>query len=76
MFTEKIEIDKSKCIGCKKCYEACYENVYLFDEAEKKPVAAYPESCQACYLCELYCPAKCIDVFPKQKTALVDPFTP
>ena len=57
-------IDKEKCIGCKKCINACLMDVIRWDEAEKKPVIAYPIDCYCCYHCEIGCPVKAIYVNP------------
>ena len=33
-----------------------------WNEADKKPVVAYPEDCVWCLACEAACPAQCIEV--------------
>jgi len=50
------------CVGCKICFDACPEDVFRFDEVEKKPIIAYPEDCCACWVCESFCPVQCIVV--------------
>jgi len=62
---EKIVIDAEKCIGCKKCIRACATDVLRFDEETKKAVAAYPQECEWCLICEEQCPVDCIYVVPK-----------
>jgi len=48
------------CIGCRICVDVCPEDVLRFDEKEKKAYIAYPEDCVACWVCEWFCPVKCI----------------
>jgi len=48
------EIDKNKCIDCKKCYESCEFN------AINKDIDLIKESCEGCGVCEYICPADAI----------------
>lgn len=59
-----INIDKGKCIGCKKCYMACYVDVIRWDDIEEKPIVMYPEECATCNWCELSCPVDAVEVIP------------
>jgi Fe-S-cluster-containing hydrogenase component 2 len=45
MDKHQILIDYEKCKPCKKCVMACYVDVIVWDAANKKPVAKYPEEC-------------------------------
>ncbi|WED24695.1 ferredoxin family protein [Vibrio sp. JC009] len=56
----------SGCIGCKTCVESCPTDVIQFDEKTKKAVIAYPEDCQICHLCRLYCPVGAITITPEK----------
>lgn len=56
------EIDKTYCIGCKACYEACPMDIFGWDEERKKPFVAYSDECRICNACELVCPQAAIDV--------------
>lgn len=58
----EIRIDKEKCVGCKLCYKVCWLDVIRWDEAERKPVAAYPRDCVECNYCEISCPKNAINV--------------
>jgi NAD-dependent dihydropyrimidine dehydrogenase PreA subunit len=69
-----IRIDLEKCIGCKKCYQACHVDVIRFDEKAKKPYAKYPEECATCNWCELICPAKAIYVYPGNPVYIPEPY--
>lgn len=60
----QIKIDLSNCIGCKKCVDACFVDVIVWDEQNKRPIAKYPEECATCNWCELKCPENCIEVIP------------
>jgi len=54
------------CIGCKTCISTCPTDVIQFDEKRKKAVIAYPEDCQICHLCRLYCPVNAITITPEK----------
>ncbi|MDG3085715.1 ferredoxin family protein [Vibrio hannami] len=56
----------SGCIGCKTCVESCPTDVIQFDDKKKKAVIAYPEDCQICHLCRLYCPVGAITITPEK----------
>ncbi len=60
----KIEIDYETCNACKICVKACFIDVLRWDEAEDRPVVAYPEDCVQCNACELACTRECIEVIP------------
>jgi NAD-dependent dihydropyrimidine dehydrogenase PreA subunit len=63
-WVKKIDIDLEKCKGCKTCVDACFADVLRWNEADKKPIVAYPEDCVWCLACEAACPAQCIEVVP------------
>ena len=48
------DIDKEKCIDCKKCFESC-----KFD-AITKNITLIKESCEGCGVCAYVCPVKAI----------------
>lgn len=54
----------SGCIGCKTCIETCPTDVIQFDDKKKVAVITYPEDCQICHLCRLYCPVDAITITP------------
>ncbi len=57
-----ITIDYDQCVNCKICYNVCPLDVYGWDDHLAVPVVAYPAECYHCGLCEIDCPAVCIDV--------------
>ncbi len=59
-----VKIDMELCNGCKTCVKACFADVLRWNDAEDKPVVAYPEDCVQCNACELACPTECIEVLP------------
>lgn len=50
-----VLLDAHKCIGCRRCQEACVAHAVGFDEDEKKPII-----CHHCGLCARYCPHGCL----------------
>jgi NAD-dependent dihydropyrimidine dehydrogenase PreA subunit len=54
------------CIGCKTCVETCPTDVIQFDEEKQRAYIAYPEDCQICHLCRLYCPVNAISITPEK----------
>ncbi|HMA69207.1 MAG TPA: 4Fe-4S binding protein [Candidatus Mcinerneyibacterium sp.] len=46
-----VKLNKSKCIGCKACQEACIIDAVFWDEEHSKPVI-----CIQCGYCVDYCP--------------------
>ena len=59
-----IKIDLDLCTGCKKCMDACFVDVIRWNESEDIPIAAYPDDCQICTVCEKVCPVDAIEVIP------------
>jgi len=56
------KIDYRWCNGCKKCYDACPQDIYDWDDEKGLPIVAYPEECYICGFCELNCPQLAINV--------------
>jgi NAD-dependent dihydropyrimidine dehydrogenase PreA subunit len=69
-----IKIDNEKCIGCKKCYRACFVDVIRWDDVEEKPIVKYPEECAACNWCELSCPVEAVEMIPGNPVPLPEPY--
>lgn len=53
------DIDKDKCIDCKKCFESC-----KFD-AITKDITRIKQSCEGCGVCAYVCPAKVIKMIDR-----------
>ncbi len=54
-----IQIDKEKCIGCRKCGDICPGSLIRID-AEKKAYIRYPQDCWGCTSCIKECPVYAI----------------
>lgn len=44
------------CTGCGNCVNTCPCDVFRLNTEEKKAIIAYPEECQICSMCTIYCP--------------------
>lgn len=52
-----VLVERDKCIGCRKCIDACIVGAVHFDEEEKKPII-----CRQCGACVKYCPHDCFSM--------------
>lgn len=59
---QPIRIDNNKCIGCRKCYELCPQDVFIINENTGHPKPRYLEECWFCGICWMECPKRCIDI--------------
>lgn len=50
-----VTLDKAKCIGCRRCEDACMVHAIGYDEDEHKPIV-----CRHCGMCARYCPHGCL----------------
>ena len=50
------------CIGCGICVQSCPTDVLRRDAKTGKAVIRYPEDCQICHLCRMYCPVDAITI--------------
>jgi NAD-dependent dihydropyrimidine dehydrogenase PreA subunit len=64
-------IDLQKCIRCGICVATCPMDVFRLDNNAGKSVITYPEDCQICHLCCVYCPKQAITVSPEKRTPVL-----
>ncbi|HLE02542.1 MAG TPA: 4Fe-4S binding protein [Dehalococcoidia bacterium] len=57
----ELRIERAACNGCGICVESCPTDVIRMD-GEGRAYAAYPEDCQACYLCVFDCALEAISI--------------
>jgi len=57
-----IRIDPEKCDGCGICVYDCGANVIRFTAKKEKVFPFGNKQCVNCFLCELVCPEKAIEV--------------
>ena len=57
-----IKIDPNKCDGCGICVYDCGANVIHFNNKKDKVFPLGNKFCVNCFLCELVCPEKAIEV--------------
>jgi len=50
-----VILNGEKCIGCRKCVEACIVGAVGFDEQQFKPII-----CRHCGACAKFCPHECL----------------
>ena len=52
-----VVLEKTKCMGCRRCIAACGVNAAFFDEDLKQPII-----CHHCGLCARHCPHDCLSL--------------
>lgn len=54
-------IEEVACVGCGACVEVCPPDILRMTSASKACVA-YPDECQACFICVDACAFRAIDI--------------
>ena len=57
----RVEVNKIACTGCGVCVEICPTDVLRLN-GQNKAFMAYPEDCQACFVCQWDCAFQAIRV--------------
>ncbi len=57
-----VKIDYGRCNSCRKCYNQCPMDVFVWDEELEMPRVAYEEECWHCGICFMDCPKRAIDI--------------
>lgn len=61
-YSNRVKVDKNKCIGCGKCVSLCpLSNLEI-----RQKVAISKGKCTMCYRCFAYCPTQAITILGKQ----------
>ncbi|WP_372745668.1 ferredoxin family protein [Lutibacter sp.] len=59
------------CIGCEECIKSCPTDVIRLNSNTKKAEILYPEDCQICHLCRMYCPVDAITISPEKSIPVI-----
>lgn len=59
------------CIGCGTCVKTCPTDVFRMDRETGKALIRYPDACQICHLCRLYCPENAITISPEKSIPVI-----
>jgi len=59
-----VLLDEEKCIGCRRCEDACAVRAVNFDHETKKPII-----CRHCGVCAQYCPHGCLVMVDEKEAA-------
>jgi NAD-dependent dihydropyrimidine dehydrogenase PreA subunit len=59
------------CIGCEECIKSCPTDVIRLNTNTKKAEILYPEDCQICHLCRMYCPVDAITISPEKSIPVI-----
>ena len=59
------------CIGCEECIKSCPTDVIRLNSETKKAEILYPEDCQICHLCRMYCPVDAITITPDKSIPVI-----
>jgi len=57
-----VNIDNELCTGCMKCYEICPLDIIAWDDDKSLPYVTYVDECQLCFICQIECPDKAINI--------------
>lgn len=59
------------CIACGTCVKTCPTDVLRLDKKTGKAFIMYPDDCQICHLCRMYCPVDAITISPEKRIPVI-----
>lgn len=59
------------CIGYGTCVATCPTDVIRLNPISKRAQIKYPEDCQICHLCRMYCPVDAITISPEKSIPVI-----
>ncbi|MHB8618629.1 MAG: 4Fe-4S dicluster domain-containing protein [Chloroflexota bacterium] len=66
----KVEVSSSACTICGTCVLTCPTDVLRMGPGNSRPIVAYPDDCQGCFVCQFDCPFDAIRLVYDEPSAV------